>query len=39
MNNENAEFISSLGGANTLPAQSVHTANQVAATLCSKNAH
>jgi type IV secretory pathway VirB6-like protein len=39
MNNENAEFISSLGGANTLPAQSVHTANQVVATLCSKNAH
>jgi hypothetical protein len=39
MNNENAKIISLLGGASTYGAQSVHTANQVAATLCSKNAH
>jgi hypothetical protein len=38
MNAENAEFISGQGGANTPQARAVHSAKQVAATLCSKNA-
>jgi hypothetical protein len=37
INNNNADVISELGGAQTPEAQIVHGANQALATLCSKN--
>jgi|688.fasta_scaffold271147_3 hypothetical protein len=37
MNKDNADYISTLGGAQTVAGQSYHAANEVAARLCANN--